>query len=80
MCEEAVYHIQCSSNFQTGKGNPKKNVMSRKCGRDTTIHKESVFLEFIEHVDSHSDEQFDITILGKTMEEKLSGNNLSYFI
>ena len=54
--------------------------MSRKCGRDTTIHKESVLLEFIEHVDSHSDEQFDITILGKTMEEKLSGNNLSYFI
>ena len=79
MCEDAVHHIQCSSNFQTGKGNPKK-IMSRKCGRDTTIDKERVFLEFIEHIDSHSDKQFDITVLGKMMEEKLSGNNLLYLI
>ena len=80
MCEDAVHHIQCSSNFQTGKDNPKKIIMSRKCGRDTTIDKERVFLEFIEHIDSHSDKQFDITVLRKMMEEKLSGNDLLYLI
>ena len=42
MCEDAVYHRQCSSNFQTGKGNPKKSVMPRKCGRNTTVDNESV--------------------------------------
>ena len=78
MCEDALYHIQLSSNVQTGKGNPKKSILSRKCGRDATIDKERVFLEFIEHIDSHSDKQFDITVLGKMMEEKLSGNNLFY--
>ena len=69
MCEDAVYHIQCSSNFRTGKGNPKKSVMLRKCGKDTTVYKERVFLEIIEHIDSHSDKQFDITILEKMMED-----------
>ena len=68
-CEDAVYHIQCSSNFRTGKGNPKKSVMLRKCGKDTTVYKERVFLEIIEHIDSHSDKQFDITILEKMMED-----------
>ena len=33
--ENAVYHIQCNSNFWTGKGNPKKSVMLRKRGRHT---------------------------------------------
>ena len=33
--EDAVYHIQCSSNFCTDKGNPKKSVMPRKRGRHT---------------------------------------------
>ena len=50
--------------------------MLRKHGRDTTVDKERVFLEIVEHIDSHSDEQFDITILGNMMEEKLSGNNV----
>ena len=75
-----MYHIQCSSNFQAGKGNPKESVMPRKCGRQTAVDKERVFLEIIEHIDSHSDEQFDITILGKMMEEKSSGNNVLYLI
>ena len=38
------------------------------------------FLEIIDDIDSHSDEQFDITILGKMMEEKSSGNNVLYLI
>ena len=54
--------------------------MPRECGRQTTVDKERVFLEIIEHIDSHSDEQFDITILGKMMEEKSSGNNVLYLI
>ena len=51
--EDAVYHIQCSSHFQIGKGNPKKRAMPRKRGRDTTAEKERVFLEIVEHIDSH---------------------------
>ena len=43
--------------------------MLRKCGKDTTVYKERVFLEIIEHIDSHSDKQFDITILEKMMED-----------
>ena len=45
--EDTVYHIQCSSNFQTDKGNPNKSVMSRTYGRDKTIDKERVFLEIV---------------------------------
>ena len=60
-----MYHIQCSSNIPTGKGNPKKSVMPRKFRRDTTVDKERVFLEIFEHVDSLSDKQFEFTILGK---------------
>ena len=52
--------------------------MPRKRGKDTTVDKERVFLEFAEHIDSHSDGQFDITIFGKMMEEKLRGNNVLY--
>ena len=70
-----MYHIQCSSNFRTGKGNLKKSVMPRKRGRYTTADKKRVFLEIVEHIDSHPDEHFDITIQGKMMDEKLSGNN-----
>ena len=40
LCEDAVYHIPCSSHFQTGKGNLKKSVMPRKCRGDTTVDKE----------------------------------------
>ena len=80
MCEDAVYHRQCSSNFQTGKGNPKKSVMPRKCGWNTTVDNESVFLEIVEPIDSHSDQKFDITILVKMMEEKLNGNNVLYLM
>ena len=32
--------------------------MPRKRGRQTTVDKERVFFEIVEHVDSHSDEQF----------------------
>ena len=73
-----MYHIPCSSNFQTGKGNLKKSVMPRKCRGDTTVDR--VFLKIIEHINSHSDEQFDFTIWGKMMGEKLSGNNVLYLI
>ena len=69
VCEDAVYHIQCGSNFRTDQGNPKKSVMSKKRGRDTTTDKERVFLEIAEHIDSHSGGQFDITILEKIMEK-----------
>ena len=41
--EDAVYYIQYSSIFQTGKGNPKKNVMLRKRGKDTTVNKKERF-------------------------------------
>ena len=67
--EDAVYHIQCGSNFRTDQGNPKKSVMSKKRGGDTTTDKERVFLEIAEHIDSHSGGQFDITILEKIMEK-----------
>ena len=50
--------------------------MWRKCGRDKTVDKESVFLKIVEHINSDSDEQFHITILGKMMEEKSSDNNI----
>ena len=43
----------------------------RKCGRDTTIDKVRVFLD----IDSQLNGHFDITILGKIMEKKLSGNS-----
>ena len=76
MCEDRVYHIQCSSNFQTGKDNPPKSTMPKKCGRDTTVDR--VFLKIVEDFDSHSDKQLDITILGKMMENKLTGNNVLY--
>ena len=49
--------------------------MPRKRGRYTTADKKRVFLEIVEHIDSHPDEHFDITIQGKMMDEKLSGNN-----
>ena len=78
--EDVVYYVHYSSNFQTGKGNPKKSFMPRKRGGDTTVDKERVFLKIIEHIDSYSDEQFDISILEKMMEEKLSGNNVLYLI
>ena len=54
--------------------------MPRKRGRDTTVEKEREFLKIVEHIDSHAEEQFHITILGKMMEEKLSGNNVLYLI
>ena len=69
-----MYHILCSSNFRTGKGDPKKSIKTYNC------NKETVFLEIVEHIESHSDEQFDIATLGKMMEEKLSGNNVLYLI
>ena len=50
--------------------------MPKKCGRDTTVDR--VFLKIVEDLDSHSDKQFDITILGKIMENKLTGNNVLY--
>ena len=75
-----MYHIQCSSNVPTGKGNPKKSVMPRKCGRDTTVDKERVFLEIFEHIDCLSGKQSEFTILGKMMEDKFSGNNVLYLI
>ena len=42
--------------------------------------RQRVFLKIIEHINSHSDEQFDFTIWGKMMGEKLSGNNVLYLI
>ena len=78
--EDAMYHIQCSSNFRTGKGNPKKSIMPKKRGRHTTADKETVFLEIVQHIESHSSKQFDIATLEKMMEEKLSGNNVLYLI
>ena len=78
--EDVVYLIQCSSNFRTGKGNPKKSIMPRKRGRHTTVDKVRVFLKIVEDIDSHSDEQFDITNLGKMMKEKLIINKALYFI
>ena len=69
-----MYHIQCSSNFWTGKGDPKKIIKTYTAGKET------VFFEIVEHIESHSDEQFDIETLGKMMEEKLSSNNVLYLI
>lgn len=57
--ENSVYHIHCSSNFQTDKGKPKKSVMLKKRGRHTTADKETMFLEIVKHIESHSEEQFD---------------------
>ena len=75
-----MYHVQCSSNFQTGKCNPEKIIMPRKCERDATVDKKRVILEIVEHIESHADKQFDITILGKMMKDKLSGDNVLYLI
>ena len=77
--EDAV-HQQCSSNFRTGKGNPKKSIMPKKRGRHTTADKETVFLEIVKHIEFYSDQQFDIGTLGKMMEEKLTGNNVFYLL
>ena len=57
--ENSVYHIHCSSNFQTDKGKPKKSVMLKKRGRHTTADKETMFLEIVKHIESHSEEHFD---------------------
>ena len=54
--------------------------MPRKCGRDTTVDKERVFLEIFEHIDCLSGKQSEFTILGKMMEDKFSGNNVLYLI
>ena len=53
--------------------------MSKKRGRHITSEKEAVFLEIVEHIESHLDEHFNIRILGNRMEEKLRGENVSYF-
>ena len=53
--------------------------MLRKCGRDTTVDKEKMFFEIVEHIDCHSDEQFDILNLRKMMEEKLRDNKCFIF-
>ena len=66
--------------FKLVKVIQKKSVMPRKRRGDTTADKESVFLKIIEHIDSYSDEQFDISILEKMMDEKLNGNNVLYLI
>ena len=50
---------------------PKKSIMLRKCGRYTTVDKERVILRIDEHIEPHLDNQFDITIRGKMMEDKL---------
>ena len=78
MCEDAVYHIQCSSNFQSSNCNPRENVTPRKCERDTTVDKKEI--EIVEHMDSLSDKRSHIAILGKMMQDKLSGDNISYLI
>ena len=36
--------------------------------------RQRVFLKIVQHIDSHSHKQFGITILGKMMENKLTGN------
>ena len=74
--EDAVYNIQCGSTFQAGKANSRKSVMPRKCEKDAIVDKEISFLEIVEHIDSYSYKQFDISIPEKMMEEKLSGNNV----
>ena len=73
-------HIQSSLNWRTGKGNSKKSIMPKKHERhktadpvDTrrrvsTADKETVFLAIAEHIESHSDEQFDTASLPKLME------------
>ena len=43
---------------------------------DITSDKETMFLKIVAHIESHSDEQFDIATLRKMMEEKLCGNVL----
>ena len=58
---------------------PKKIVMLRKCGRDTTVDKENMFFEIVEYIDCHSDEQFDILNLRKMMEENLRDNKCFIF-
>ena len=54
--EVALYHTQYSSNFLTGKVNLMKIVMPRKRGRHSTVDKERVFLEIVEHTYSHADD------------------------
>ena len=75
--EDVVYLIQCSSNFRTGKGNPKKSIMPRKRGRHTTVDKvsfsKSLNISILTQMSS-------LTNLGKMMEEKLIINKALYFI
>ena len=61
-------HIQSSLNWRTGKGNSKKSIMPKKHERHKTADKETVFLAIAEHIESHSDEQFDTASLPKLME------------
>ena len=64
-------HIQSSLNWRTGKGNSKKSIMPKKHERHKTadpVDKETVFLAIAEHIESHSDEQFDTASLPKLME------------
>ena len=68
--EGAIYHSQCSSNFRTGKGMPKKT--SGKRGRPSDMDKEAAFQEIIEHIKNNSDSQFILTDLVKRMEEQMN--------
>ena len=45
-----------------------------------TADKEIVFLEIVEYIEFHSDEQFDITTLVKMIEKELSKKKVLYFV
>ena len=54
--------------------------MPKKRGRLATADKEIVFLEIVEYIEFHSDEQFDITTLVKMIEKELSKKKVLYLV
>ena len=57
-----------------------RKALCRENVGEIQLQTTKVFLEIVEQIDSHSDQKFDITILVKMMEEKLSGNNVLYLM
>ena len=69
---DAIYHIQCNSNFRTGKSNPKK-IVGKKLGRPKDCDKETAFIEVTEYITENADEQFTLNSLVKMMDAKVGG-------
>ena len=77
---DAIYHKQCNTNFRNNKNIPSQvhldsdnNPKRLKAGRPEIDEKASAFLQVIQYLEEHGDEQKTIGDLVMKMEEVLKG-------